>query len=44
MGNLVLGLPFAPMAFRMLWKNEGRSYKSYPKRFEGRILDTGDEG
>lgn len=44
MGNLVLGLPLAPTAFRMLWENEERFYKSYLKRFEGKFLDTGDAG
>lgn len=44
MGNLVLGLPLAPTAFRTLWENEERFYKSYLKRFEGKFLDTGDAG
>lgn len=44
MGNLVLGLPLAPTAFRTLWENEERFYKSHLKRFEGKFLDTGDAG
>ena len=44
MCNLVLGLPLAPTAFRTLWEDEERFYKSYLKRFEGKFLDTGDAG
>lgn len=44
MGNIVLGLPLAPTAFRTLWEDEDRFYNSYLKRFEGRWLDTGDAG
>ncbi|KAK4121126.1 acetyl-CoA synthetase-like protein [Parathielavia appendiculata] len=44
MGNIVLALPLAPTAFRTLWKDEGRFYKGYLKRFGGRWLDTGDAG
>lgn len=29
MGNIVLGLPLAPTAFRTLWADEDRFYKSY---------------
>jgi propionyl-CoA synthetase len=44
MGNIVLGMPLAPTAFRTLWEDEERFYKSYLKRFNGRWLDTGDAG
>jgi propionyl-CoA synthetase len=44
MGNIVLGLPLPPTAFRTLWGDEERFYKSYLKRFEGKWLDTGDSG
>ncbi|KAG6026234.1 hypothetical protein E4U40_002221 [Claviceps sp. LM458 group G5] len=44
MGNLVLGSPLAPTAFRTLWGDEERFYKSYLKRFDGKWLDTGDAG
>ncbi|KZZ89138.1 acetate-CoA ligase [Moelleriella libera RCEF 2490] len=44
MGNIVLGMPLAPTAFRTLWGDEERFYKSYLKRFNGRWLDTGDAG
>ncbi|KAH8744130.1 putative acetate-CoA ligase [Diaporthe sp. PMI_573] len=44
MGNIVLGLPLAPTAFRMLWKDDVRFYASYLERFDGRYLDTGDTG
>ncbi|KAE8366437.1 acetate-CoA ligase [Aspergillus caelatus] len=44
MGNIVLGLPLAPTAFRTLWGDEERFYKSYLKRFDGKFLDTGDSG
>ncbi|KAA8651181.1 putative acetate-CoA ligase [Aspergillus tanneri] len=44
MGNIVLGLPPAPTAFRTLWEDEERFYKSYLKRFGGKYLDTGDSG
>ncbi|EMC95529.1 hypothetical protein BAUCODRAFT_24578 [Baudoinia panamericana UAMH 10762] len=44
MGNIVLGLPFAPTGFTTLWRDEERFYKSYLKRFNGRWLDTGDAG
>lgn len=44
MGTIVLGLPLAPTAFRTLWENEERFYKSYLKKFNGRFLDTGDTG
>ncbi|KAM0333116.1 hypothetical protein ACHAQA_001775 [Verticillium albo-atrum] len=44
MGNIVLGLPLAPTAFRTLWDDEERFYKGYLKRFEGKWVDTGDAG
>lgn len=44
MGNLVLGLPLPPTAFRTLWNNDEGFYASYLKRFEGRFFDTGDAG
>lgn len=44
MGNIVLGLPLAPTAFRTLWGDGERFYKSYLKRFDGKWLDTGDAG
>jgi propionyl-CoA synthetase len=44
MGNIVLGLPLAPTAFRTLWADDEGFYKSYLKRFDGKFLDTGDAG
>jgi propionyl-CoA synthetase len=44
MGNIVLALPLAPTAFRTLWQDEERFYRSYLKRFGGRWVDTGDAG
>ncbi|TQS33247.1 hypothetical protein Golomagni_06415 [Golovinomyces magnicellulatus] len=44
MGNIVLGMPLNPTAFRTLWQDEERFYKSYLKRFDGKWLDTGDAG
>jgi propionyl-CoA synthetase len=44
MGNIVLGLPLAPSAFRTLWDDENRFYKGYLKRFQGKWVDTGDAG
>ncbi|OAA42170.1 acetate-CoA ligase [Metarhizium rileyi] len=44
MGNIVLGMPLAPTAFRTLWDDEERFYNSYLKRFDGKWLDTGDAG
>ncbi|KAG6159321.1 hypothetical protein E4U37_003822 [Claviceps purpurea] len=44
MGNLVLGMPLAPTAFRTLWGDEERFHKSYLGRFDGKWLDTGDAG
>ncbi|KAL2261651.1 hypothetical protein VTK26DRAFT_3693 [Humicola hyalothermophila] len=44
MGNIVLGLPLAPTAFRTLWEDEERFYKGYLKRFSGKWVDTGDAG
>ncbi|KAF2228021.1 hypothetical protein BDZ85DRAFT_228886 [Elsinoe ampelina] len=43
-GNIVLGLPFAPSGLVTLWNDEERFYKSYLKRFNGKWLDTGDAG
>ncbi|KAK4164811.1 acyl-CoA synthetase short-chain family member 3, mitochondrial [Cladorrhinum sp. PSN259] len=44
MGNIVLGLPLAPTAFRSLWQDDERFYKSYLARFNGKYIDTGDAG
>lgn len=44
MGNIVLGMPLAPTAFRTLWGDEARFHKSYLARFGGRWMDTGDAG
>lgn len=44
MGNIVLGIPFAPTGFTTLWKDEDRFYHSYLKRFDGKWIDTGDAG
>lgn len=44
MGNVVLALPLAPTAFRTLWRDDERYYRSYLARFGGRWLDTGDAG
>ncbi|KAF2761841.1 putative acetate-CoA ligase [Pseudovirgaria hyperparasitica] len=44
MGNVVLGLPLAPTAFHNLWNNDERFYRSYLERFNGRWMDTGDNG
>ncbi|KID73879.1 acetate-CoA ligase, partial [Metarhizium brunneum ARSEF 3297] len=44
MGNIVLGLPLAPTAFRTLWADKERFYYSYLRRFNGKFLDTGDAG
>lgn len=44
MGNIVLGIPFAPSGFTTLWKDEARYYRSYLKRFDGQWIDTGDAG
>jgi propionyl-CoA synthetase len=44
MGNIVLAPPLAPTAFRTLWGDEERFYKSYLKRFDGKWIDTGDAG
>lgn len=44
MGNIVLGIPFAPSGFTTLWKDEARYYRSYLKRFNGEWIDTGDAG
>ena len=44
MGNIVLGVPFAPTGFTTLWGDEERFYKSYLKRFNGQWMDTGDAG
>lgn len=44
MGNIVLGMPLPPTAFRTLWQEEERFHGSYLKRFNGKWLDTGDSG
>lgn len=44
MGNIVLAMPLPPTAFRTLWQEEERFYKSYLHRFAGKWLDTGDSG
>jgi propionyl-CoA synthetase len=44
MGNIVLGMPLAPTAFRTLWEDEERFYNGYLKRFSGKWVDTGDAG
>lgn len=44
MGNIVLGMPLAPTAFRTLWHDDYRFYRGYLRRFDGRWLDTGDAG
>lgn len=43
-GNIVLGLPLPPTAFRSLWKDDERFYKGYLRRFNGKWIDTGDSG
>jgi propionyl-CoA synthetase len=44
MGNIVLGIPFAPTGMTTLWQDEERFWRSYLKRFDGRWIDTGDAG
>lgn len=44
MGNIVLGLPLPPTAFRTLWQDDERFYKGYLRRFNGKWIDTGDSG
>ena len=44
MGNIVLGLPMAPTAFRTLWKDDERFTTGYLDRFNGKWIDTGDAG
>lgn len=44
MGNIVLGIPFAPTGMTTLWNDEDRFYKGYLKRFSGQWIDTGDAG
>ena len=44
MGNIVLGIPFAPTGFTTLWRDDERFYKSYLRRFNGQWMDTGDAG
>jgi propionyl-CoA synthetase len=44
MGNIVLGLPLPPTAFRTLWQDDERFYKGYLERFGGELMDTGDAG
>ncbi|ROT37715.1 AMP-binding enzyme [Sodiomyces alkalinus F11] len=43
-GNIVMGLPLAPTAFRSLWQEDERFYNGYLKRFQGEWVDTGDSG
>jgi len=44
MGNIVLGMPFAPTGFTTLFNDDPRFYKGYLRRFDGKWLDTGDAG
>jgi propionyl-CoA synthetase len=44
MGNIVLGIPFAPTGMSTLWRDEERFWRSYLKRFNGKWIDTGDAG
>ncbi|KAF2486996.1 hypothetical protein BDY17DRAFT_243945 [Neohortaea acidophila] len=44
MGNIVLGIPFAPSGFTTLWRDDERFWKSYLRRFNGKWMDTGDAG
>lgn len=44
MGNIVLGMPFAPTGFTTLFNDDARFYKGYLRRFDGKWLDTGDAG
>lgn len=44
MGNIVLGLPFAPSGMTTLWQDDDRFWKGYLKRFNGKWMDTGDAG
>ncbi|KAK5710029.1 hypothetical protein LTR17_019250 [Elasticomyces elasticus] len=44
MGNIVLGIPFAPTGLTTLWNDEERFYRGYLKRFDGKWIDTGDAG
>jgi propionyl-CoA synthetase len=44
MGNIVLGIPFAPTGMTTLWRDEERFWRSYLKRFDGKWIDTGDAG
>lgn len=44
MGNIVLGLPLPPTAFRTLWQDEERFYNGYLKKWNGKWIDTGDSG
>lgn len=44
MGNIVMGIPLAPTAFTNLFEDEGRFYRGYLKRFDGKWIDTGDAG
>lgn len=44
MGNIVLGIPFAPTGMTTLWQDEERFWRGYLKRFDGRWIDTGDAG
>lgn len=44
MGNIVLGLPFAPSGMTTLWQDDDRFWRGYLKRFNGKWMDTGDAG
>lgn len=44
MGNIVLGIPFAPTGLTTLWNDPDRFYRGYLKRFDGKWIDTGDAG
>ena len=44
MGNVVLGIPFAPTGMTTLYDDEERFYRGYLKRFDGKWMDTGDAG
>ncbi|KAL8736902.1 MAG: hypothetical protein Q9181_002220 [Wetmoreana brouardii] len=44
MGNIALGFPLAPTGFTTLFNDDNRFYKGYLKRFNGRLVDTGDAG
>ncbi|KAI5810054.1 propionyl-CoA synthetase [Peziza echinospora] len=44
MGNIVLGMPLAPTAFRTLWEDDARYSVEYLDKFHGNWFDTGDAG